>query len=357
MFLKHHLILILIVFIVRIRMESVTDEEYEDNYEDDYSNQDLKQTNENNLDKKDKQEDKQEDDFQSEEINHKNDEYKTNERITNKYDLAKYENLKYENDKNYEVSPNYELIDDYEDDKIDLKDNQKDDLNNAKDEDNEQENGNINDQTSTQLEKNQFRFSIQPRQPNIKKNQVKLVKEIKYPKTAVNIPKHYYPGRNFVHQRSSKNDKKLTKLKVKSDKFVNNDLATLIPIELYKHQVRSRFITNNEFASNSNRFSSRLQELETPQILNGELYCDCGFYLKLKNKKIDKLNSKLKKASKEQKQMKRKLIEMAVKENQLQVICRSQSKANLKYFNKQNGKPGYLALANATSQSKPIDLI
>lgn len=428
MILKHyHLILILIAFIVKIKMENVEEDDYDNDYDYDskedvkvnlkYDSKDRQQIDNKNedrydkiqndnvdsvdktdrtenekIDKNDKIEDKIEDktdevDKEDKVIEYK-DEYFRNgdeersrtkysdEKINDKYDeISRYQNIKYDNNKNYKVAPdNYELIEeDY-----DIKDESRD-VNDDLDSKNFKLNSNkyeTNDDSYTPLKDTFFeekspkdtslkdsqpkelvkiKLNSRSSKPKTRKSQAKLIKEIKYPKSAFSRPKYYYPGRNFVHQRQSKNrDKKLSKIKLKSNKIVNNDQTTLIPLEFYKHQIKSRFVANNKFSDN-NGHSSRLEEFEVPQILNGELYCDCGFYLKLKNKKISKLSSKLKKVSNEQKQMKRKLIEMAIKENQLQLICRSQSKANLKYIN--NGKPGYLALSNATSQSNPIDLI
>ena len=303
--------------------------------------------------------------------------------LSGKYDaINRYSPLKYDHNKNYERVPNnYELIDDVD---YDTKNDQSRDVNDALDEkhrlkhldDSKYEsvddepygertratpNNRPNEpskESSGGEPKEAFR-PVSKAKPKFKKNQVKLIKEIKYPKSLVSRPRYYYPGRNFVHQRQSpsKKDKKLSKIKVKSSRFVNDDLASLIPLELYKHQVKSRFVSNGDFSNgNRNGRSSRLEELESPQILNGELFCDCGFYLRLKNKKINKLSSKLKRVSSEQKQMKRKLVEMAVKENQLQLICRSQSKANLKYINKIDGRPGYLALSNSSAISNPIKI-
>ena len=352
---------------------------------------------ENDKADEDKVEDKLEDPRSYKDVYFRNDQHSLSE----KYDaINRYENLKYDNNKNYERVPNnYELIDDYDTKDDPSKDGNNRDVNDALDEkhrlkhldtskyepiDDEpaRDRGQDRGQERTQdrahnapratpnnrpnepkeapgSELHQtFRPALKQAKAKFKKNQGKLIKEIKYPKSLVSRPRYYYPGRNFVHQRQSpsKKDKKLSKIKVKSNRFVNDDIASLIPLELYKHQVKSRFVSNSDF-SNGNGHSSRLEELETPQILNGELFCDCGFYLKLKNKKISKLSSKLKKVSNEQKQMKRKLVEMAVKENQLQLICRSQSKANLKYINKNDGRPGYLALSNSSAISNPIDLI
>lgn len=314
--------------------------------------------------------------------------------LGDKYDAIKnIKNIKYDISKNYERVPNnYELIDDAD---YDAKGDQSKDVNDALDEKhrlkhldagkyelvdvepvrdrvtpNNRPNSRPNEPakesvppSSEPQEELQYRPRPKQTKPKHKKNQVKMIKEIKYPKSPVSRPRYYYPGRNFVHQRPSagsrKANKKLSKsIQMKANKFVNDDIATLLPLELYKHRVSSRFVSSNEFSNNRNGgHSSRLEELEVPQILNGELYCDCGFYLKLKNKKINKLSSKLKRVSNEQKQMKRKLVEMAVKENQLQLICRSQSKANLKYINKNDGRPGYLALSNSSAISNPIDLI
>lgn len=332
------------------------DEDYDYDQNDDLNNRNIKQQSVNELNGEDKRDqfertvqDKNEADKNLDHNNQNSPDYDDKEvtsdhkdELSDKYDdISKYQNLKYENNKNYEIQPNtYELIDET-------------------DNEDKKSTDNSNDSTEDVRPKEKIKFVNYQADKQLKpkrKNQVKLIKEIKYPKTAVARPKYYYPGRNFVHQRpSSKKDRKLSKIKVKSNKFVNDDLATLIPVELYKHQVRSRFVSNSDFSSD--RRSGRLEELEVPSILNGELYCDCGFYLKLKNKKINKLNSKLKRVSNEQRQMRRKLVEMAVKENQLQLICRSQSKANLKYINTSDGRPGYLALSNATSQSNPIDLI
>lgn len=317
----------------------------------------------------------------------RNDEHSLSDKYDaiNRYQLP--DNLKYDNNKNYERIPNnYELIDDAD---YDTKNDQSRDVNDALDEKHRLKhldtgkyelvdgepfrdraratpNNRPNEPSKEPpADEPQEQYRPRPKQskPKLKKNQVKLIKEIKYPKSLVSRPRYYYPGRNFVHQRpstSKKENKKLSKIQVKANKFMNDDIATLIPLELYKHRVKSRFVSNSEFSNGANKrngYSSRLEELEMPQILNGELYCDCGFYLKLKNKKISKLNSKLKRVSNEQKQMRRKLVEMAVKENQLQLICRSQSKANLKYINKNDGRPGYLALSNSSAISNPIDLI
>lgn len=328
--------------------------------------------------------------------------------LSDKYDaINQYSPLKYDQNKNYERVPNnFELIDDYDtrDDQSSggRREDEARDVNDALDEKhrlkhldadgggkseedepvrerprttpNNRPNSRPNNRASNRpnsqpsepakeppTEPKEAAFRPKPMKPKFKKNQVKLIKEIKYPKSLVSRPRYYYPGRNFVHQRQSptatttkKDHRKLSKIKVKSSKYVNDDLATLIPLELYKHQVKSRFVSSGEFSPHNGQ-SSRL--LEAPQILNGELFCDCGFFLRVKDKKINKLSSKLKKVSKEQKQMKRKLVEMAVKENQLQLICRSQSKANLKYINKIDGRPGYLALSNSSAISNPIDLV
>ena len=407
----YHLILISIVFIVQIKMESV-----EEDYYDDYDYNSKKQLiNEKRLNGDDRVQAVRVDDrlvddrgddkligdriadnkLASDKLDNKNehlddraydedtyfkDELKNDDKLINKYDsINRFQNMKYDNKRNYEVIP-YELLDeDYDlnsenrdvNDSLDSKyfklsnefKNTKKEVDvTSKDAANEKDISNSNENTKDVQAKNVVKDKLR-KSSKSKKNRVKLIKEIKYPKSSTK-PKYYYPGRNFVHQRQSskKKDKKISKIKMKTNRFVNDELATLIPLELYKHQVKSSFLTNNEFTNDGltsgmqSNGLSRLKEFEMPQILNGELYCDCGFYLKLKNKKIDKLNSKLQKVSNEQKQMKRKLVEMAVKENQLQLICRSQSKANLKYFNRHTGKASYLALSNSTAQSSPISL-
>ena len=185
-------------------------------------------------------------------------------------------------------------------------------------------------------------------------------------------PRHYFPGRNFIYQLSSKPSPKQQTSKRKStskknvvskkkeivvnkvttatsasrssdpfnDPIGSGPSAQLIPLQLYRQRVQSEFLGHGD---------------GRPRLLNGELQCDCGLYLRSEQVRVQRLSARLQRMWMERRKMRRQMNLIAALDRNLQLVCRSQSRARLAYQEPDGKrKPLYLAVSNATAQSKPV---